>query len=219
MSSSSGLTPKPCWPTFAGTSTAAMAVRRSRRVTSLAHYGSISTSSSPRHDQPATEGRHPFPTPANFAAAMGSLGIANNTVVVAYDDTGGLTAGRLAVMLRMIGCDAAVLAGGLRRVDRCTRNRTGAHTDTGRVHRHRMAERSSRVGRRGRADHRRRRHRNRLPFARTIPGRSQPDRQARRPHPRLPQRALVRGPQQSWHTPISRRDARVLQRPRHRRPA
>ncbi|HVE18912.1 MAG TPA: rhodanese-like domain-containing protein, partial [Ilumatobacteraceae bacterium] len=65
------------------------------------------------HDQPATDGRHPFPTPANFAAAMGSLGIANNTVVVAYDDTGGLTAGRLAVMLRMIGCDAAVLAGGL----------------------------------------------------------------------------------------------------------
>ena len=65
------------------------------------------------HDQPETEGRHPFPTPANFAAAMGSLGIANNTLVVAYDDTGGLTAGRLAVMLRMVGCDAAVLAGGL----------------------------------------------------------------------------------------------------------
>ena len=66
------------------------------------------------HGQPATEGRHPFPTPANFAAAMGSLGIANGTVVVAYDDTGGLTAGRLAVMLRMIGCDAAVLVGGLK---------------------------------------------------------------------------------------------------------
>ncbi|MBK5331927.1 MAG: sulfurtransferase [Ilumatobacteraceae bacterium] len=66
-----------------------------------------------RHDQPVTEGRHPFPTPASFAAAMGSLGIANNSLVVAYDDTGGLTAGRFAVMLRMIGCDAAVLAGGL----------------------------------------------------------------------------------------------------------
>ena len=66
-----------------------------------------------RHDQPATEGRHPFPTPASFAAAMGSLGIANNTLVIAYDDTGGLTAGRLAVMLRMISCNAAVLAGGL----------------------------------------------------------------------------------------------------------
>lgn len=66
------------------------------------------------HDQPATEGRHPFPTPENFARSMGSLGIAHDTVVVAYDDTGGLTAGRLAVMLRMIGCDAAVLVGGLK---------------------------------------------------------------------------------------------------------
>jgi thiosulfate/3-mercaptopyruvate sulfurtransferase len=65
------------------------------------------------HDQPATEGRHPLPTPAEFAASMGSLGISNDTLVVAYDDTGGLTAGRLAVMLRMLGCDAAVLIGGL----------------------------------------------------------------------------------------------------------
>jgi thiosulfate/3-mercaptopyruvate sulfurtransferase len=44
---------------------------------------------------------------------MGSLGISNDSIVVAYDDTGGLTAGRLAVMLRMLGCNAAVLAGGL----------------------------------------------------------------------------------------------------------
>jgi thiosulfate/3-mercaptopyruvate sulfurtransferase len=64
-------------------------------------------------DPPATEGRHPLPAPAAFAEAMGTLGIANDTLVVAYDDTGGLTAGRLAVMLRMLGCDAAVLAGGL----------------------------------------------------------------------------------------------------------
>ena len=63
--------------------------------------------------QPDTEGRHPFPSPGDFATSMGSLGIANDTMVVAYDDTGGLTAGRLAVMLRMIGCDAAVLVGGL----------------------------------------------------------------------------------------------------------
>lgn len=65
------------------------------------------------HDRPATEGRHPFPAPAAFAAAMGSLGIGDDTVVVAYDDTGGLTAGRLVVMLRMLGRDAAVLDGGL----------------------------------------------------------------------------------------------------------
>jgi hypothetical protein len=44
-----------------------------------------------------TDGRHPFGTAA-FAAAMGSLGIANDTLVVAYDDTGGLTAGRLAML-------------------------------------------------------------------------------------------------------------------------
>jgi thiosulfate/3-mercaptopyruvate sulfurtransferase len=64
-------------------------------------------------DRPATEGRHPLPTPNAFAAAMGALGISNDTTVIAYDDTGGLTAGRLAVMLRMLGCDAAVLNGGL----------------------------------------------------------------------------------------------------------
>jgi thiosulfate/3-mercaptopyruvate sulfurtransferase len=64
-------------------------------------------------DRPATEGRHPFPTPEAFAAALGSLGIGNDTTVIAYDDTGGLTAGRLAVMLRIIGCDAAVLTGGM----------------------------------------------------------------------------------------------------------
>jgi thiosulfate/3-mercaptopyruvate sulfurtransferase len=65
------------------------------------------------HDQPSTEGRHPFPTPVEFADSMGRLGIANDTLVVAYDDTGGLTAGRLVVMLRMLGSAAAVLAGGL----------------------------------------------------------------------------------------------------------
>lgn len=64
-------------------------------------------------DLPASEGRHPLPAPAAFAEAMGSLGIANDSLVVAYDDTGGLTAGRLAVMLRMLGCNATVLAGGL----------------------------------------------------------------------------------------------------------
>jgi thiosulfate/3-mercaptopyruvate sulfurtransferase len=64
-------------------------------------------------DRPASEGRHPLPTPVAFAAALGLLGIANDTTVIAYDDTGGLTAGRLAVMLRMLGCDATVLAGGL----------------------------------------------------------------------------------------------------------
>jgi thiosulfate/3-mercaptopyruvate sulfurtransferase len=66
-----------------------------------------------RHDLPATEGRHPFPTPEAFAASMMHLGIGDDTVVVGYDDGGGMTAGRLVVMLRMLGRDAAVLDGGL----------------------------------------------------------------------------------------------------------
>lgn len=66
------------------------------------------------HDAPATAGRHPFPTSQAFAAAMTDLGIGDDSVVVAYDDTGGLTAGRLVVMLRMLGCNAALLDGGLR---------------------------------------------------------------------------------------------------------
>lgn len=65
------------------------------------------------HGRPATEGRHPFPTAADFAESMGALGIASDAVVIAYDDAGGFTSARLVVMLRMLGQDAAVLDGGL----------------------------------------------------------------------------------------------------------
>ena len=65
------------------------------------------------HGAAPTEGRHPVPAADAFADAMGTLGIGDDTVVVAYDDTGGLTAGRLVVMLRMLGRSAAVLDGGL----------------------------------------------------------------------------------------------------------
>ncbi len=61
----------------------------------------------------AIDGRHPLPSPAKFAQAMERLGIGDDTWVVAYDDTGGMTAGRLVVMLRMIGRRAALLDGGL----------------------------------------------------------------------------------------------------------
>lgn len=64
-------------------------------------------------DQPATAGRHPLPSPEAFARAMGAHGIGDDTTVVAYDDTGGMTAGRMAVMLRALGRSAAVLDGGL----------------------------------------------------------------------------------------------------------
>ena len=62
--------------------------------------------SSDRSD--ATHGRHPFPTPSAFAGAMSRLGIGSDSHVVAYDDTGGMTASRLVVMLRMLGCKAMV---------------------------------------------------------------------------------------------------------------
>lgn len=63
--------------------------------------------------QPATMGRHPLPSPEAFAAAMTRLGIGDRTPVVAYDDTGGSTAGRLVVMLRALGRSAALLDGGM----------------------------------------------------------------------------------------------------------
>ena len=66
------------------------------------------------HGAPATRGRHPLPEPAAFAAAMGALGIGDDTPVVAYDDAGGAVAGRLVWMLRATGTPAALLAGGLR---------------------------------------------------------------------------------------------------------
>jgi thiosulfate/3-mercaptopyruvate sulfurtransferase len=64
------------------------------------------------HGEP-TSGRHPLPSPAAFARALGSLGIKKSDHVVAYDDTGGGTAGRLVWMLRAIGQPAAILDGGL----------------------------------------------------------------------------------------------------------
>lgn len=65
------------------------------------------------HGLPATAGRHPLPDPYDFARSMGSLGIGDDAVVVAYDDSGGLSAGRLVVMLRLLGRRAALLDGGL----------------------------------------------------------------------------------------------------------
>ncbi len=58
-------------------------------------------------------GRHPLPHPATFALRVGALGIANDTQVVAYDDTGGTYAARLWWMLRWVGhTRVAVLDGG-----------------------------------------------------------------------------------------------------------
>lgn len=63
------------------------------------------------------EGRHPLPEPADFAAAMGRLGIGDDDAVVAYDDQGGVMAARLVWMLRATGHDAALLDGGIAAYD------------------------------------------------------------------------------------------------------
>jgi thiosulfate/3-mercaptopyruvate sulfurtransferase len=63
------------------------------------------------------QGRHPFPTPEHFADRLGALGIGDDDVVVAYDDTGGIMAARLVWMLRAIGQSAALLDGGIQAWD------------------------------------------------------------------------------------------------------
>jgi thiosulfate/3-mercaptopyruvate sulfurtransferase len=66
-----------------------------------------------RHADAAAAGRHPLAEPADFAAAMGALGISDDDTVVAYDDAGGVIAARLAWMLRVTGHQAALLDGGI----------------------------------------------------------------------------------------------------------
>ena len=65
------------------------------------------------HLDPALGGRHPLPAPEDFAAAMAALGIGEEDTVIAYDDAGGVIAGRLVWMLRATGQEAALLDGGL----------------------------------------------------------------------------------------------------------
>jgi len=61
----------------------------------------------------AAAGRHPLPTPEQFALALGALGIGEETAVVAYDDDADAVAARLVWLLRAIGGDAALLDGGI----------------------------------------------------------------------------------------------------------
>ena len=58
-------------------------------------------------------GRHPLPSPINFARALGQLGVSDDHFVVAYDDVGGWVASRLWWMLENLGHErVAVLDGG-----------------------------------------------------------------------------------------------------------
>jgi thiosulfate/3-mercaptopyruvate sulfurtransferase len=74
----------------------------------------LSLASAPGAD-PARGGRHPLPSPGQWAAQLGAWGITPDTSVVAYDDAGGGNgAARLWWMLRAFGHRrAAVLDGGL----------------------------------------------------------------------------------------------------------
>ncbi len=59
-------------------------------------------------------GRHPLPSPADFAAVLARLGVERGTTIVAYDDAGGAIAARLWWLLRWFGHDGGrVLDGGL----------------------------------------------------------------------------------------------------------
>jgi thiosulfate/3-mercaptopyruvate sulfurtransferase len=59
-------------------------------------------------------GRHPLPSPEDFATTLSKLGIRDVTQVIAYDDAGGSFAARLWWLLRWLGHTAvAVLDGGI----------------------------------------------------------------------------------------------------------
>ncbi|WP_017573076.1 sulfurtransferase [Nocardiopsis halotolerans] len=58
-------------------------------------------------------GRHPLPSPTDFADALGRLGVGDDATVIVYDDAGGSVAARLVWMLRVLGTPAAFLDGGV----------------------------------------------------------------------------------------------------------
>lgn len=62
---------------------------------------------------PEGPGRHPLPSPAEFAAAMANLGVGHTDRVVVYDDRGGAFAARAWWMLTALGVEARILDGGL----------------------------------------------------------------------------------------------------------
>ena len=88
--------------------------------TSLERYGEAHIPSAAFVDldqdlaQPGGPGRHPFPSPENFARLLARLGIGEEVRVVVYDDGPGAFAARFWFMLRAHGHAAAsVLNGGL----------------------------------------------------------------------------------------------------------
>ena len=61
-----------------------------------------------------SNGRHPLPDPEKLAARLGGIGVGPQTQVVVYDDSQGMIAGRLWLLMRWLGHDrVALLDGGL----------------------------------------------------------------------------------------------------------
>jgi thiosulfate/3-mercaptopyruvate sulfurtransferase len=66
------------------------------------------------HPRPGRPGRHPLPDANAFASLLARLGVAPDSMVIAYDDSGGSTAARLWWLLRYFGHDIGkVLDGGI----------------------------------------------------------------------------------------------------------
>lgn len=64
------------------------------------------------HGEPV-DGRHPLPTPEDFAASVARWGLAEGQEAVVYDDQGGMSAARAWWLLRHAGLRARVLDGGI----------------------------------------------------------------------------------------------------------
>lgn len=76
-----------------------------------AHFAPVETALS--GEKTGGNGRHPLPSPNDFAAFLGRHGVDENTTIVAYDDVGGQYAARLWWMARWIGLTRArILDGG-----------------------------------------------------------------------------------------------------------
>lgn len=61
---------------------------------------------------PGKTGRHPLPAVEQIAARLGAWGVDHSVQVVAYDDSGGMVAGRLWWLLRWLGHPAVALLDG-----------------------------------------------------------------------------------------------------------
>ena len=100
------------WPTSGGTWTGAPVAPRMRAATFRAPSSSISSSGCPvqaGHRRAATLSPIPRRSPGGWRGS----GIGDDTIVVAYDDAGGVIAARLVWMLRATGHEAALLNGGV----------------------------------------------------------------------------------------------------------